>query len=240
MYFEDLTPYCYGSVPTGLPQTWNVGWLGAEAPFARGTIDGEAARRLARLARKPVRVTRGRHACELCHRASGNGELWIRGAADRVYAAPSLISHYVNAHQYRPPIELLDALRESDSALSDAECHDRICRHLEKLRTAPQPEDILVPYYSVTIYWHLEAFVDLGTFEAFLLEAGVMQFDSRVVLPDGFAVRDEAHDPEALLREMCVACAPCGPTPFKCSFTLVHLGTQGGEIFAEHAWKRRA
>lgn len=237
MYFADLTPYTYGNVPTGLPRTWNVGWLSSTAPFARGTVDREVSRQLARLVRNPVRLMRGRHECEFCHRASGNGELWILDADDRVYAAPCLISHYVNVHQYRPPTEFLDALRASGSPLSEADCHDRICRHLDKLHTSPQPEDILVPYYSVAVYWHLEAFSDLEAFQAFLLQVGLRQFNSCVARPDGFAVLDNTHDPKALLIDICAVCALSGPAPFKCTFTLQYLEADGRELFAEEVWK---
>jgi hypothetical protein len=44
----------------------------------------------------------------------GNGELRIPGDPGTAYAAPSLITHYVAAHGYRPPRALIVAVLAVD------------------------------------------------------------------------------------------------------------------------------
>jgi hypothetical protein len=43
----------------------------------------------------------------------GNGEIRVRGADGTLYAAPSLIAHYVADHSYLPPDGFIDAIRET-------------------------------------------------------------------------------------------------------------------------------
>jgi len=69
-----------------------------------------------------VNVMRGWHICEFCHQIVevlgpggqsiilGDAEIRIKGNAAKVYAAPNLVYHYVQAHRYRPPDEFLEAL----------------------------------------------------------------------------------------------------------------------------------
>lgn len=238
MHFADLTPYTDAAVPTGLPRTWNVGWLGSVAPYARGTVDPQVSRRLAEIVRKPVRVMRGRHECEFCRQVSGTGEVWIAGANDQVYAAPSMIFHYVNVHHYVPPVDFINVLQERGASLSDADCERRISKQFEKLRTKPKAEDILVPYYSIKIHWRRDAFDDLDAFTAFLSKIGAAHFNARIVLADSFAVLTEAYDPRAVFRGACEMSARGGRAPFKCTFEVVHLGTGGGELLAEEILTR--
>ena len=40
----------------------------------------------------------------------GNGEVHIAGQEGTVYAAPTMIVHYVQKHGYCPPTEFIDAL----------------------------------------------------------------------------------------------------------------------------------
>lgn len=71
-----------------------------------------------------VSLMRGGHECEFCgcfgplfaerhgeRRLLGVAEIRVFGAGGRIYAAPTLIYHYVAAHHYRAPHEFLQALR---------------------------------------------------------------------------------------------------------------------------------
>jgi hypothetical protein len=96
-----------------------VGWLGTEADFATGPIPMGVRDRLEVLADDPWEpwVLMGFHCCGLCAPndsrmqpdACGGSNVFIPGAG-YVYAAPELIRHYIDAHQYRPPTEFCDAV----------------------------------------------------------------------------------------------------------------------------------
>ncbi len=70
-----------------------------------------------------VAQTRGGHPCPFCNNPAGirahrNGESLLLGTSEirvffsdgRVYAAPTLVYHYVVDHHYRPPAEFVTAL----------------------------------------------------------------------------------------------------------------------------------
>jgi hypothetical protein len=69
-----------------------------------------------------VQLTRGFHRCDFCEVfpmfmtvdgegiSLGNGEIRVAGTDGKVYAAPTLICHYIAGHQYCPPREFLDAV----------------------------------------------------------------------------------------------------------------------------------
>ena len=107
--FEDLTPYTYWE---DLPGTVNIGWLDPARPFPVGPTDEVFRTKLGMLCERPVKQTRGRYLCHLCSgegRPGGSYEIRVTGNG-RVYAAPSLVHHYVVAHDYRPPDEFVRAV----------------------------------------------------------------------------------------------------------------------------------
>ena len=118
-YIPDLTPYDYHTFPRH-PKLLAIGWLDSDATYSKGVVGQDIINRLARLTAKPVNLTRGYHFCQFCKRelsdkygeqhARGNGEIRVLGANDIIYAAPVLISHYVEKHQYGPPAEFLEAV----------------------------------------------------------------------------------------------------------------------------------
>ena len=133
-YFADLTPYTYWEPPGGDGQLgpdepWpdlpmrNVGWLDAAHPFPTGAPPDELIPALVKLAKARVRQTRGYHYCEICVRDLGEDarEAVRQGVIAResaefqvwgdtvVYAAPQLLIHYVDAHDYLPPPEFCAA-----------------------------------------------------------------------------------------------------------------------------------
>ncbi|MGW7054076.1 DUF7919 family protein [Streptomyces sp. NPDC054887] len=132
-YYADLTPYTYGTNTAapqqadraplfdGLPQV-NVGWLARVRPYAKGDAPPglvEALRDMQHTHR--AQQTRGYHFCPWCAARllglNGARDTCPRGSAEIrvvgdgvVYAAPELITHYVEAHEYAPPAEFVRAV----------------------------------------------------------------------------------------------------------------------------------
>ncbi|GAA3289723.1 hypothetical protein Dvina_37100 [Dactylosporangium vinaceum] len=141
-YFADLTPYMYGdsdhdTVGYGRGnvryrpryERLNVGWLDASQPFGRGAVpDWFADALLDVVGHPPVNEYRGLHDCEFCPPDANTiadprpGRGWLAYYEIRVparpgvmFAAPALVWHYVTAHDYRPPVEFVDAVRRYDA-----------------------------------------------------------------------------------------------------------------------------
>ncbi|MBW6434835.1 hypothetical protein KZ829_13920 [Actinoplanes hulinensis] len=101
----------------------NVGWLDAPHEFETGTVaDGFADALLDIIAGRRINQMRGFHVCTLCpaqaspgrprslevvHRSRtlylGSSEIRVPSGPGTMFAAPTLIWHYVTAHGYRPP-----------------------------------------------------------------------------------------------------------------------------------------
>jgi hypothetical protein len=132
-YFPDLSLYAYHTFqPCPNPKLLNVGWLDPSVPFKKGSVDEKLIDGIFNLCKKPVNLTRGMHRCPYgtlespsrpcpypAHAVSGarklavgNGEIRVTGNAGIVYASPTLICHYIQAHQYCPPEEFLEALKK--------------------------------------------------------------------------------------------------------------------------------
>jgi hypothetical protein len=130
-YFADLTPYGYRWVePRFNERVLNVGWLDSSASFDRGPVKNDLFEKLFRLCQKPVNGTRGFHRCPFRPSDSsasscpypaemklgpwaivvGNAEIRVPGNDGIVYAAPTLIGHFIQTHGYRPPEEFLAAV----------------------------------------------------------------------------------------------------------------------------------
>jgi hypothetical protein len=131
-HFDDLSEYQYSGAPVA--GVLHVGWLGRGHSFTRGVVSQEIVAKLKRLAARPVELYRGTHVCELCdvpesirsgqdrftrysawaewaRERESNGE--IRVSKDGViYAAPVLITHYIEEHGYCPPTDFLKAVEE--------------------------------------------------------------------------------------------------------------------------------
>ena len=91
-----------------------VGWLerGHEHPV--GEVPSEVYEKLEALLADPWQpaIAVGVHPCDLCVYSpenAGNKNLFVPGE-ERVYVAPELILHYMNAHRYRPPDEFCQAV----------------------------------------------------------------------------------------------------------------------------------
>ncbi len=129
MFFEDLSPYRYGSFSwrSLLWRELNVGWLDSAYQFAQGSVPHGFLDRMFEHCLHPVRQMKGFHICQFCSpilehpKICRNGrEIWVGSAEIRVrgrgrvrYAAPTLIYHYIEAHQYLPPEEFIEAVLAS-------------------------------------------------------------------------------------------------------------------------------
>jgi hypothetical protein len=112
-HFDDLAPCTYfDSLPTG--PLLAVGWLEPEESYSRGDPGEEFYKRLKELidgAWQPSHF-RGWHSCRLCRYDGFHSykNLFIPGS--RVtYVAPEGIVHYVAAHDYCPPDEFREAVK---------------------------------------------------------------------------------------------------------------------------------
>lgn len=127
-YIEDLTDYAYAKAAYFRSFTKAIGWLDREHKFKTGPQDEEFLGLLWQFCKFSVAQSRGLHKCEFCPStvsptAERNGEKLILGTAEIrvfgedgiIYAAPTLIYHYVALHQYTPPEEFVRALKTGPS-----------------------------------------------------------------------------------------------------------------------------
>jgi hypothetical protein len=131
-YFPDLTSYTYYlSVSGGAlanVTALNIGWLERGKPFPIGEAGWPNQTFLDSLAlffKGEIRVnrTRGFHVCEFCNQEAfqhdGEGleeelfcsdEIRILGPDGAVYAAPTMLRHYITVHKYKPPEQFIQAV----------------------------------------------------------------------------------------------------------------------------------
>ena len=123
MYYPDLSPCTYSHVEPGHIA---VGWLDRVHPFPQGMVPSGLVERLIALSWQPAIQHRGLHACEFCppdqsyevflsmpsgeQRYLASAIIYVPAGGSRVFAAPTLISHYIAAHGYQPPAEFIDAV----------------------------------------------------------------------------------------------------------------------------------
>lgn len=128
MKITDLEPYNYD--PPRFEGELAVGWLDGGPPIeSTGRIRPEKARRLlldrllfaARYLQTTGGLWMGVHRCSFCGGPKsplrddgralwGNGEFRVIGDNSTIYVAPTLIAHYVEAHDYLPPQEFIEAV----------------------------------------------------------------------------------------------------------------------------------
>lgn len=124
MYLPDLSHYPLASPQEGSP-ILSIGWLDRKHPYNRGGASPLFLERLWVFCCNAVFYTLGYHSCPFCsdspwgvlvQRADveirlGSAEIRVIGK-DVVYAAPDLIYHYVERHNYCPPEEFVQAVLE--------------------------------------------------------------------------------------------------------------------------------
>lgn len=111
--------------PMGHPQLIAVGWLSQVEPFSRGPINDAFVGALLSLLEDPWQpsVAAGAHRCEFCRVSGGPTRLEHAGRSislgalnlyvpheGRVFVSPSLIAHYIDAHEYAPPVIYQEAI----------------------------------------------------------------------------------------------------------------------------------
>jgi hypothetical protein len=120
MYYLDLTPYDYGY--TNYKNALNIGWLERGYEFTHGDFP-EKQELLRKLKlKKRENLYRGYHNCEFCEpyrtenghtylieSCIGNGEYIVKWKG-KTYAAPMLIIHYIEVHNYKPPQEFINGV----------------------------------------------------------------------------------------------------------------------------------
>lgn len=127
-YFEDLSEYAYYGVPpiNRFGKEAAVGWLDHEHDFEKMPATEELLDVIWEYCKVSVGQTRGLYECNLCippkavHASRhgdrlelGSSEIRVFSVRGQIYAAPTLIYHYVHKHDYKPPDEFLCALRET-------------------------------------------------------------------------------------------------------------------------------
>ena len=113
-WYEDLTPCGYfGEEAAGVLRS--VGWLEAGRPFLCGPTPKDIFDKLCDLAREPWAPVAfaGPHFCDLCQYGgwSGTANVFIPGNRF-LYVCPAMVTHYMDAHHYRPPDEFAMAVRQ--------------------------------------------------------------------------------------------------------------------------------
>src|SRR5262245_45573397 len=111
-WHEDLSPCGYfGEEARRVLRS--VGWLEAGRPFQAGPVRRAVYVKLCALGKEPWApvVFAGPHFCDLCQYggSSGVANVFIPGDGF-LYVCPVLITHYMNAHHYRPPEAFCEAV----------------------------------------------------------------------------------------------------------------------------------
>jgi hypothetical protein len=122
-YFKDLSNYGHRTGIFYKSAIKNIGWLEAGHRFETQVPTEEILDFLWCHCQISVAQTRGIHQCDLCSTPQivlasrggprlllGTSEIRVFSGSDVVYAAPTLIYHYVRTHHYKPPDVFLNAL----------------------------------------------------------------------------------------------------------------------------------
>lgn len=128
MHYADLSLYTH-HLRDALTNVKNVGWLKGGQEFSSGAVEPYLVNRLkqafigaGKFNAETVLIRGAQHRCEICgaspgvvqidgkKKSLGASEIWIPGGGDTYYAAPSLIIHYIEEHQYLPPSEFIGAI----------------------------------------------------------------------------------------------------------------------------------
>jgi hypothetical protein len=104
-----------------------IGWLDPAHDYERAAVSSAFFEPLIRLLADPWQpaITAGFHCCAFCRFSGGPAEFRYAGATarlgaanlfvpgdQRLFVAPSLIAHYIDAHGYAPPIEFQQAVQQ--------------------------------------------------------------------------------------------------------------------------------
>lgn len=130
-YFADLSIYTYHGSEFYRPGTECVGWLEYGYEFEKETPSESLLDLMWEYCKISVAQLRGIHECQFCPPGDwfhverkgerlllGTSEIRVFGRDGLIYAAPTLIYHYIATHHYKPPEEFLLALKEGPNPQS--------------------------------------------------------------------------------------------------------------------------
>lgn len=110
-FYEDLSPYNYEHYSK---RELNIGWLQNKYPFNTGEIPVGFINKLNLYLHSDFTVFHymGDHDCEFCNSCKDSAccEIRVVSNSGKIYAAPELIKHYIEVHNYLPPQEFIDAI----------------------------------------------------------------------------------------------------------------------------------
>lgn len=124
-HYEDLSFWSLAGEPVEALRA--VGWIEQGHPFTRGEVSEKFFGELVQLLIQPWQpaVAAGLHRCSLCRFTGGPGTVDYNGTSvsmgtanlfvpgdGRIYVAPSLVAHYIDAHGYCPPQEFVGAVSQ--------------------------------------------------------------------------------------------------------------------------------
>jgi hypothetical protein len=155
-YFQDNTDYVYGGAEFCRIGTKNIGWLEKGRKFETKTPSTHDLELVWEYCKVSVAQTRGWHACEFCDSVQyglvvkesqrlllGTSEIRVFGSNGVIYASPTLMYHYMQAHSYSPPNEFLDAMRNSPRPPTK-EYFDRLDSIGLKWRNTSSPDELVI------------------------------------------------------------------------------------------------
>jgi hypothetical protein len=123
-YYQDLaTLDLFGETKVPLIA---IGWLDPGHDYERAAVSSEFFESLIRLLVNPWQpaTIAGMHRCEFCRFSGGPAEFRYAGVTarlgavnlfvpsdQRLFVAPSLVAHYIDAHGYAPPTQFQEAVQ---------------------------------------------------------------------------------------------------------------------------------
>lgn len=171
-YYKDLSSCDYFEMVYKGPLT-AIGWLEPEHDYARREVDLDFFTKLCQLLQCPWNPDTflGFQGCGFC-RFSGGAETLLRLPCGTyripgwsrlnlfipgdgvVYVSPEMIAHYIDAHEYKPPQQFVDAVMDCPP-MKSPEYHLALQASgwdpSKDIRNMPQPEVKLWPYVPIHI-----------------------------------------------------------------------------------------
>ena len=123
-YYKDLSRWPDGGLGN---RALAVGWLHPAHEYSNGSVDVEFFKRLVDMLLSPWQphAVAGRHRCPFCRFTGGPAQLSFDGSViavgasilvvptkEAIFVAPSMIAHYVDAHDYAPPSAFMQAVTQ--------------------------------------------------------------------------------------------------------------------------------
>lgn len=136
----------------------------------------------------------GFHTREFCGRAAGTANFGVP-AGDRLYLAPEMIAHYVEAHRYAPPAEFVAAVLASPLP-GTREYVDAVAPFVERRRALSMVDVVSVPLERHVALVLFEFLSRVSEADAFMLEARADQVATWTLLETLRSVLYEPFDPE--------------------------------------------